>query len=85
MTNQAWRIYHNDSIAKTELTSSPARVKWAKEQGHRVVELIDKPAAMSTIDSIIEEAIALQKSGALPWSLSVLIDEFEILQKDEWQ
>ena len=42
MTPQAWRIYHNDAVNKTELTSSPTRVKKAREAGLTVVELVEK-------------------------------------------
>lgn len=41
MTNQAWRIYYSDALAKTELTQSPARVKWAREEGHKVRALFE--------------------------------------------
>lgn len=40
---QAWRIYHHDAMNKTELTSSPSRVKKAREAGLTVVELVEKP------------------------------------------
>ena len=38
---QAWRIYHHDAMNKTELTSSPSRVKKAREAGLTVVELVE--------------------------------------------
>lgn len=48
---QAWRIYHHDAMNKTELTSSPSRVKKAREAGLTVVELVEK----SQHDQFIDE------------------------------
>ena len=52
---KAWRIYHNDAFAKTELTSSPARVKKAIEDGLTVVELVEKQSQNSIAQSDVEK------------------------------
>lgn len=47
---QAFRIYHNDALNKTEVTTSPARVKKAREDGLTVVELFE--GAELALDSL---------------------------------